>query len=430
MNLSYISKNYLFLLIPFTLLTGAFLADLLITIISLIFIKNYLIKKNYELSNSMVLKSFLCLYLILIVSVFFISPAPLIKQGTSIFFFRFGFFMLALHYFLMDKKNLYEFSKLFIIIFLFLSFDSIFQFFNGKNILGFALLAPHRVSSFFGNELIMGGFIVKIFPICMIFLSSLIMKEKKKNTIYFLVIISSFILIFLSGERTSLGMFLFQILFIIIFSKNFTIKKIFFFIFMIILIFYSVFNFASKKYGPDFKNIRYVNHLESMIGRFEHGIKDYIFIENKNLKIIKSHNGHYKTAYKIFDDNMFFGAGIKSFRYLCNDIKYKFNNKSCATHPHNTLLLFMSELGVLGLIIYFSFILTIIFDLIKIFFTKYLPKKLNTNYENYIFISGGILSTILPFLPNGNFFNNYMLIIFFILLSIYLSCRKILLIND
>ena len=105
MNLDYIYKNFLFLALPFTLLSGAFLADLSITIISLIFIKSYLSYKDYEFFNNKIFNYFLFVYFILIISVFFISPAPLIKQGTSIFFFRFFFFMIALHFFLMEKKN-------------------------------------------------------------------------------------------------------------------------------------------------------------------------------------------------------------------------------------------------------------------------------------------------------------------------------------
>ena len=57
-------------------------------------------------------------------------------------------------------------------------------------------------------------------------------------------------------------------------------------------------------------------------------------------------------------------------------------------------------------------------------------KKINPNYESFIYISGGVLSSILPFLPNGNFFNNYMLIMFFLMFSIYLFYKKKLKIDE
>ena len=447
MNLDYIYKNFLFLALPFTLLSGAFLADLSITIISLIFIKSYLSYKDYEFFNNKIFNYFLFVYFILIISVFFISPAPLIKQGTSIFFFRFFFFMIALHFFLMEKKNFHQFSKIFFIILCLLFIDSIIQFIYGKNILGFERIAPHRISSFFGDELIMGGFIAKIFPIIMIFFSSLIITEKKRSNIFLLLIFSSLILIILSGERTSLGMFLLQIVFIILFSKNFLIKKTIFYALLLFILLYSTISFIHSSDLSKVKNIKVMSNALSIVTRFEHGFKNYLSIENKNLTIIKSHSGHYKTAYKIFNDNKLFGGGIKSFRYLCSsekysvsstfrtgktpaDYKYEKSTNSCANHPHNTLLLFMSDLGMPGLLIYLSFMLFIIINFLKILFSSSIKKKLNNNYENYVYITGGLLSITTPILPNGNFFNNYMLIIFFILLSFYITSHKKLLQND
>ena len=345
--------------------------------------------------------------------------------------------MFALHYFLLDKKNIYQFYKIFFIIFILLVCDSFFQFFTEKNILGFKYIAPYRISSFFGSELIMGSFVSKIFAINLIFISFLNITENKKNYIYFLLILFSLILIFLSGERTSLGMFLFQIFFIVIFSKKFIIKKIILYNSLFIVILYLMFNFAYN-----FKSFRLtpqVHKIYSSIDRFEHGIKDYISFKNAKLKIIESHSGHYNTAYNIFDDNKIFGAGIKSFRYLCMKDKYKVKNyvtklkvdhSSCSTHPHNTLLLFMSELGLIGLITYFGFIIFMMIDVIKNFLVTNSQKKINPNYESFIYISGGILSSILPFLPNGNFFNNYMLIMFFLMFGIYLFYKKKLKIDE
>lgn len=428
MNYNNIAIKYLFFFLPFALLSGPFLSDLLITIISIFFINNSLSSKSYEVYKNRIFYFFLCFYFILIFSVLFISPAPLMKQGTSIFFIRFGILMFALYYFLLDKKNIYQFYKIFFIIFILLICDSFFQFFTGKNILGFEHIQPFRISSFFGSELIMGSFISKIFCINLIFISFLNITENKKNYVYFLSILFSLILIFLSGERTSMGMFLFQIFFIIIFSKKFIIKKIIFYNFLFLIILYLMFTFAYS-----FKSVklnRQAHKIYSSIDRFEHGIKDYISFKNAKLKIIESHSGHYRTAYKIFDDNKIFGAGIKSFRYLCMKDKYKIDSSSCSTHPHNTLLLFMSELGFIGLIIYFSFIIFMMIDVIKKFFVVNSQKKINPNYERFIYISGGILSSILPFLPNGNFFNNYMLIMFFLMFAIYLFYKKKLKIDE
>ena len=66
----------------------------------------------------------------------------------------------------------------------------------------------------------------------------------------------------------------------------------------------------------------------------------------------KTHESHYKTAIAIFKDKKIFGAGVKSFRHVCKNLKY--NPQGCATHPHNTFLQFLSELGLLGIIFYIT----------------------------------------------------------------------------
>ena len=66
------------------------------------------------------------------------------------------------------------------------------------------------------------------------------------------------------------------------------------------------------------------------------------------------HKAHYLTSYEIFKDNKIFGSGIKTFRYLCGDKKYeniktKYANHRCATHPHNIYLEILSETGIFGM---------------------------------------------------------------------------------
>ena len=65
-----------------------------------------------------------------------------------------------------------------------------------------------------------------------------------------------------------------------------------------------------------------------------------------------NHQNHIKTAIKIFDDNKFFGIGVKQFRLICNDPKYLENKHSCSTHPHNIYFQILAELGLLGFLLY------------------------------------------------------------------------------
>ena len=62
----------------------------------------------------------------------------------------------------------------------------------------------------------------------------------------------------------------------------------------------------------------------------------------------EQHTHHYKSAIKIYKDNYFFGVGIKNFRHVCHKPKYKISEISCSTHPHNTYVQLLTELGIIG----------------------------------------------------------------------------------
>ena len=76
-------------------------------------------------------------------------------------------FSLALTYFL--SKDIKLLKKIFyslIIIFVILIFDGFLQYFTGKNILGWDLKYPvPRVSSLFGDELILGSYVARMLPL-------------------------------------------------------------------------------------------------------------------------------------------------------------------------------------------------------------------------------------------------------------------------
>jgi hypothetical protein len=142
----------------------------------------------------------------------------------------------------------------------------------------------------------------------------------------------------------------------------------------------------------------------------------------------------FKTAYKIFRDNLVFGSGIKTFRKLCKDERYyiKKNYKAfegkpdnyykgftgldgCSTHPHNYYIQLLSETGL------FSFLI-IVFCFFYYFFNFF---KKNNLSEKIICLS--IVVNFFPFLFSGSFFNNFISIM--ILLPIAFSCLNMKKIN-
>ena len=97
------------------------------------------------------------------------------------------------------KKLLFFYTLFFIILVL----DSLYQYYSGQNILGYEIL-KNRISSFFAEELILGGFITRILPI---FLIILIMNNKingnNLNIAFSILIALAILIVYLSGERSS-----------------------------------------------------------------------------------------------------------------------------------------------------------------------------------------------------------------------------------
>jgi O-antigen ligase len=145
--------------------------------------------------------------------------------------------------------------------------------------------------------------------------------------------------------------------------------------------------------------------------------KNEVFSKSKELSSIKifspKHDSLYRTAYNIFLENKIYGAGPKSFRYICDKKVYKHNDNSCSTHPHNFPLQILSELGIIGFLIYLFVYSTII---LRIFFSKdnFLAKLMLTCF----------LINFFPLIPSGNLFNNWLSSIIYLPMGFYLYFNK------
>ncbi|MFL2886643.1 MAG: O-antigen ligase family protein [Candidatus Pelagibacter sp.] len=74
----------------------------------------------------------------------------------------------------------------------------------------------------------------------------------------------------------------------------------------------------------------------------------------------------------------------------------------CDTHPHNLIAQIMSELGVIGLIFFLTFYLYLLKELF------YAHKTNNKPYSILYYLSiVSLLINFFPFIPSGNFFNNW-----------------------
>ena len=325
--------------------------------------------------------------------------------------------MIAIYYlFKKEKKYCYYFFLSFSLCLIPLVLDGYIQYFFKQNIFNYPITAYGennniRLSGFFKDELILGSFISRMFPFyiglyyyCVY--SNLI---KGRDTAMFIFFFLSTVLVLLSGERVAF--FYISISFLLgIFFFKLPIKK---FIYKFTIVFVLILSIVV--FNNDVKN-RLVNTTFNQIGF----LKDKTEKTDKGEKYIFSihHHNHIIASYKIFKENIFFGSGVKMFRFIC-DNRYKINQFSCSTHPHNTVMLFLSETGLIGTVFY----IMCFFYVVKSFFTNLfigIKNKKNNLIKSKLFFLTALSISLMPLIPAGNFFNNWISIISFFPIGFYL----------
>ena len=108
------------------------------------------------------------------------------------------------------------------------------------------------------------------------------------------------------------------------------------------------------------------------------------------------------------------------------DYTYSSNehNDGCNTHPHSSHLQILSELGLFGYVFFFFFFSYLIFIFSKKFLSTIFKKVkgIHTNYNIYIiFIILALIQDLLPLIPTGNIFNNWLSIFFYFKLAFFLN---------
>ena len=403
--------SFLFCLLPVFLITGPFLSDLAVSLIAILFLIYCFKIKDFSSFKNKYFYFFLTFYIYLCLNSFF-NNFNLDSLKISVFYFRFGIFVIAIIALLkFDKKFLKFFFYILLFCFIILIADGFWQYFFGINLFGIEKTHEHRISSFFGEELILGSYLSRLFPILFALGYYFYYNKKFKFSLLILIFVLSEILIFLSGERTSFFFINLSALFIIFFSKNLKLLRMTTLLISIVMIFFiSLFDQTAKKRIID-------KTFNEIIPKIENNINENGVIEKKFFIFSKHHTHHYISAYRMFKDNIVFFLGVKNFRNFCHLEKYNISELSCSTHPHNTYLQLLTETGITGFS--FLFFLLILFSFkVILHFIKLFSKSSYFN-DFQICLLSGILITLWPFVPSGNFFNNWLSIIYYLSLPIF-----------
>lgn len=385
---------YLVISLPVVSIFGPFLSDFFLSLSSLLFLIYCVIKKNYKYFKNIFFFIFLIWYFYLV----FLSLAskyPLLSLQSSLFYFRFGVFVLCVNFLIINNTKFLKFFCVSLLItFVFLTLNSFFQYFFYFDFLGNKYDGT-RLSGVFGDEKILGSYLSRLAPL-FIGLTFIVFRNNNK-IVYLSIIILVFIdlLVYLSGERAAFFNLLFFSVILIFFTYSF--KKIRIIALVISLVLISLLSLYNK------------SNFERMITKT---IQQTNILNDKPNLFSIQHQVIYSTSFKIFKDHFILGIGPKNFREFCKSEKYKtftdldWSVDGCQSHPHNFYIQLLVETGPLGILPIIVLYISLSFVFLKHFFYLVLKNKKYLN-DNFVIISSSLLINFWPFIPTGNFFNNY-----------------------
>lgn len=387
-----------------------FLADFIVSILSIIFII-FLVRNNKLIfyKNNFLLIS-LVFYFVCIISTL-LSEHIYYSLKTSIPYIRIIILAFLISYLIQNNNNFinifYNILKYTFIVITIYGLIQYTYFYISLDLVDRLSFTNIRLTLPFSDEQKLGSYIVRVYGI---FLALHLKKSNDENklsnlSLFFLTLFVSLIVL-LSGERSSI-FFMILIILICIFLLNLKIKTklIYFLSITTTLILLLIFN----------------SNLANRI-IFDKN-NQFNFTKNNVIIFTPQHTAHYINSLKIFLDKPLIGHGPKNFRKVCG--KEKFNTKidrylGCSSHPHNTYLQLLAETGIIGTIIFSLGLFHIIYNLFKQFL--FLIFKIGKRLSNYqILINTTVLIVFWPFSPSGNFFNNWMSIIYALPLGFYVN---------
>ena len=400
--------------LPITLLFSNVLAELVILLLVIIYFSKEKFLNILKTLKNPIITALLFFWIYLILNSFFnIQNKPNFER--AIFFLRFPMFVIAINYFFNNVKvDQDKIFKYWMIIFFIICLDLMYQSITHQNIFGFKAVLQgnvYRLGGFMDDELKISNLIYHFGTL--IFAYNLFKKKplSKINNLtnysFFFLLITS---IYLTAERANfITILIFTVLFLnfLCFNNFRSFIKILSALSLIFLLLISMNKDLNKRMiGSTINAVQKINILKNN--------------SNKNFLNKDSHYfAHYSAAYQIFQRNVFLGVGLKNFRNFCDDdtlnekIYPSWQDRKCATHPHNFHFEILSELGIIGFIFLNFFFIYVFYKFWDLSFKS---------KNNYLLVSSFILiANFIPFLPKGSFFSNWNAMIFWLVFSIIYS---------
>jgi len=451
--------NIVFAFFPLSFIIGNLLINintLLIISLGIFQLKSKILKTNFNLPIKIIFTFFLILILSTIVSSlnFFningYEYAEMERLMKSILFFR--FFLLILIIYLLIKNDILKLDYFFVTAAAFpllIAVDVIFQYFVGYNIIGLKGFSDHHialgtfVSSFFGNELIAGGYIKNFSFFSILFLALKFQNKQYLRSIFCIILISLLASgILLSGNRMPFPLFLLGLFLLLFFGKD--LKKIIFLGAIFIMIIFNVLmSYDQAKvyaYGGFQTKIKYslsviqkivkgnekkeypkegnLKSADKLVSDFDSFWKSAFNESKKEQGGSSDHIELFLTAFDLWGENKIIGGGIKSFRKNCGKLQQYKKDRMCSSHPHNYYLEILTDTGILGVLN-----ITAIGLLFMIFIFKNFEFLRNQKKVNLILLASvlSLFVELFPLRSSGSIFTTHNATYIIIIGSIILS---------
>jgi hypothetical protein len=428
-KIDFIDKFLLLLIIsiPFLLATSIFLADLFSSIAGIFLIYIFFKKKHFFFEIIKAEIVFMVIFYLIILTSLLLTEYFKNSFLASFFYFRYFLLSLSIYYLLMKYDffiRIFSYSLIFTMLIILI--DSFIQYVYGSNIFGYSAIGQKsidplkivNITGFFDQEKKLGSYLIRFLPLT---LAVIFWQNKKVNNLFAIgLILFTGSTIFLTSERTALFLFFLVSIAYFLVSKR-RLVFISLLISMLILLFstnpghkYKLINFTIKQIQDSYDNKQdNVNVKPSFF---------FYSVEHENLIY---------TSIKIFEENFLFGSGVKTFYQECHNLKKnklkelaptkRGNKLVCSTHPHSTYFQLLSDVGIFGFLIIFIYLSHIIVTIFKMLFKI---KKEGRYFLSYYFVNIGMLINLLPLIPSGSFFNNWICLIITYLFGFWLFVKS------
>ncbi len=432
------SKKFFFicyLLIPFFLITGPAIPDLIISIGG-IFGLAWLVFKDKELKiyNYNYVKVSIFFWISLILISFFAEHKGSSFQD-SIIFIRYLIIPICIYFlFFRENRNFNYLLLVILILVILVSIDTIYQFFNytsedgfGEDLLGFKSNWYGRLTGPFGNELIPGSYVSKFGIIGFVYL---LINKFFRNKLFLKSIYLSLVIVvcFISGERMAFSIFLLALLILLFILEN---NRLTIFIAIILGLTSIFFIYKLHPFYNDYKIIESTEHHQGLkieknfICEYDNkkNCSKIISLQPSFIEIIKNfrtsaYGEIYLLSFEMFKNHPLTGIGMNNFKFLCEkQKKYKemMVNYNCASHPHNIYIQWLTEGGIL---------VFIFFIIYQIFLFRFI---INNDGDKSFKIISIVLIIILfwPIMSTGSLLKNWYGICIFFIIGVSLCISRI-----